>query len=287
MDTQSRLENGWFREICAMWEGISLSLKVEKILYSQKSAFQQIDVYETKRFGRMLVLDGIIQLTERDEFSYQEMMAHVPVMSHPDPKDVLVIGGGDGGILRELGRHNAIETMDFCEVDEAVIRVSRQFLPGLACGFDDPRVCIHIRDGNEFIQEQTGAYDVIIVDSSDPVGPGQVLFEKPFYQGLKQALKPGGIVATQGESFFLHPDYVQDLIDITRDLFDHKAYATITVPTYPGGHISMCMGSLGPRFGEPVRPMPDGLQEQLRYYSPDIHRAAFVQPWFAAKMLNR
>ena len=286
METQSKVENGWFREVCAMWEGISLSLKVEKTLYSQKSCFQQIDVYETRTYGRMLVLDGIIQLTERDEFTYQEMMAHLPVMSHPDPKAVLVIGGGDGGILRELGRHKAIKTIDFCEIDEDVVRVAKQFLPSLACGFDDPRVNAYFEDGNAFIKERTGAYDVIIVDSSDPVGPGEVLFKKPFYQGLKEALKPGGIVSTQGESFFLHADYVENLITITRELFDHNAYATIIVPTYPGGHINMCMGSLGPTFGVPARPMPQGLQEQLRYYSPEMHNAAFIQPWFATQMLK-
>lgn len=286
MNIESKLEDGWFREVCSMWEGISLSLKVEKTLYSQRSQFQQIDVYETKGYGKMLVLDGIIQLTESDEFTYQEMMAHLPLMSHPDPRNVLVIGGGDGGILREIERHKGVKTIDFCEIDEQVIEVSKQFLPGLACGFNDPRLTIHIRDGNEFVREMSGAYDVIIVDSSDPIGPGEVLFKKSFYQGLKDALKPGGLIATQGESFFLHEDCVCNLIDITRELFDHHAYATIVVPTYPGGHISMCMASLGPGFGDPVRPMPQGLQEQLKYYSPGIHRAAFVQPYFAQKLIE-
>ena len=286
MITESKIEDGWFREICPMWEGISLSLKVEETLYSARSSFQQIDVYQTKSHGRMLVLDGIIQLTDRDEFCYQEMMAHLPLMSHPDPKDVLVIGGGDGGILREIGRYKGVAAIDFCEIDEQVISVSKEFFPGLACGFDDPRVTVHVADGNAFIQEKTGAYDVIIVDSSDPIGPGEVLFKRPFYEGLKGALKPGGIVATQGESFFLHEDCVRTLVEVTRQLFDCQAYATMIVPTYPGGHISMCMASLGPKFGEPARPMPQGLQEQLKYYSPEIHRAAFVQPYFAQKIME-
>lgn len=286
MKTESTVENGWFREVCPMWDGISLSLKVKEHLCSRQSEFQKIDVYQTESYGRMLVLDGIIQLTERDEFSYQEMMAHLPVMSHPDPKSVLLIGGGDGGILRELGRHQGLECIDFCEIDEEVIKVSKEFFPGLSCGFDDPRINVHVADGNAFVQERKEAYDVIIVDSSDPIGPGEVLFRLPFYQGLRGALKPGGIVATQGESFFLHEDCVRNLIGVTRQIFDCQAYATMIVPTYPGGHISMCMGSLGVEFGEPARPMPTGLQEQLRYYSPQIHRAAFAQPYFAQKILE-
>ena len=284
MEIESRVEDGWFREICAMWDGVSLALQVEETLFSKPSQFQQIDIYRTKNYGKMLVLDGIIQLTERDEFTYQEMMANMPLMSHPDPKHVLLIGGGDGGILREIGRHKGVEVIDFCEIDEMVIEVSKQFLPTLACGFDDPRVHVHIQDGNQFLQEHPNAYDVIIVDSSDPIGPGEVLFKKPFYQGLKESLKPGGVIATQGESFFLHEDCVVNLVEVTRELFDQQAYATILVPTYPGGHISICMASLGPRFGKPVRPMPQGLQEQLKYYSPEMHEAALALPPFARKL---
>ncbi len=127
-----------------------------------------------------MVLDGIIQLTQSDEFSYQEMLAHIPLFAHPQPENILVIGGGDGGILREVGRHACVKTMDFCEIDEMVIAVSKQFLPDLACGFDDPRVNVFIRDGAVFARENTGVYDVIIVDSSDPIGPGEILFKNRF-----------------------------------------------------------------------------------------------------------
>lgn len=269
-----------------MWEGIAISLKVDELLYSKKSRFQQIDLYQTRSHGRMLVLDGIIQLTERDEFSYQEMMAHLPLFSHPHPEHVLVIGGGDGGVLREINRHNDVCCIDFCEIDEEVITVSKQFLPALACGFDDPRVCVHIKDGAAFVREHPNCYDVIIVDSSDPVGPGEVLFENQFYQDLKHALKAGGLIATQGESFFLHPDWVEKLMGITRSLFPIHAYANILVPTYTGGHIGMCLGSLGPKLVAPARPVPQVLQSQLKYYSPGMHSAAFVLPYFAEKMLE-
>lgn len=286
METYSKLMDGWFSEICPMWEGVSLSLKIEKHIYSKKTAFQQIDLFETKSHGKMLVLDGIIQLTEADEFAYQEMLAHVPLFSHPKPENILVIGGGDGGILREAGRHECLRQMDICEIDETVISVSKQFLPGIACGFDDPRVHLHIEDGDLFVKRNPGKYDVIIVDSSDPIGPGEALFKMPFYEGLKSALRPGGIIATQGESFFLHRECVTNLVQITRKLFPVQAYANILVPTYPGGHIGICMGSCGPELTKPSREIPDKVQKQLKYYTPQVHQAAFVLPYFAQQMLT-
>ncbi len=286
MKNYSKIVDGWFSEICPMWPGVALSIEIDKVLYSKKSKFQQIDLFQTKNFGKMLVLDGIIQLTEPDEFAYHEMLAHVPMFSHPNPENILVIGGGDGGILRETGRHECAKHIDFCEIDEEVIRVAKEFLPDIACGFDDPRVEVHIGDGNSFVQAQKNKYDVIIVDSSDPVGPGEALFEKPFYKALKQALKPGGIIATQGESFFLHKDCVTNLVKITKELFSVQAYSYILVPTYPGGHIGICMGSLGPELIKPCRKITDSFQEQLKYYSPEMHKASFVLPYFAKKMFE-
>ena len=237
MTNLNSIANGWFSEICDMWPGMALSIEIERVLFSKKTRFQQIDLFETKSHGKMLVLDGIIQLTEADEFAYHEMMAHVPLFAHPDPKSVLVIGGGDGGVLREVSRHQCIESIDFCEIDEEIIKVSKKFLPQIACGFDDPRISIHIEDGSRFINKQKNRYDVIIVDSSDPIGPGEKLFEKPFYQGLKNALRENGIIATQGESFFIHKEYVKNLVKITKQLFPVQAYSFMLVPTYPGGSI--------------------------------------------------
>ena len=280
------IKKGWFSEISSMWPGISLSLEIKEKLFSEKSEFQQIDVYQTLHHGRMLVLDGIIQLTGFDEFAYQEMLTHVPLFAHPDPRKILVIGGGDGGILREAARHDCVEHIDFCEIDEMVIEVSKKYLPEMACGFDDPRVHVHVGDGAAFVDEKKADYDVIIVDSSDPIGPGEVLFRKPFYESLKAALKPGGIIATQGESFFLHKEYVERLLTITRELFPVQAYATIMVPTYPGGNICVCMASLGPDPAKPSRPISAHLQHQLKYYCPQIHEASFVQPYFAQQIME-
>jgi spermidine synthase len=267
-----------------MWPGAALSLEIKEVLYSQASKFQQIDLYQTRNHGRMLVLDEIIQLTESDEFAYQEMLAHVPLFAHPLPERVLVIGGGDGGILREVGRHDCVKSIDFCEIDEAVINVSKQFLPNLACGFDDPRVKVHIVDGYDYVSGQNQEYDVIIVDSSDPVGPGEALFELPFYQALKPALRENGVVAFQGESFFMHRDCVINLMRMTKKLFPVHGYSYFLVPTYPGGNIGICLGSSGPGVKKPNRKMSKKLQDQLKYYSPQIHEASFVLPYFARKM---
>ncbi len=286
MENHDKIKDGWFFETCPMWPGMGFSLQIEQVLYSKKSQFQQIDVYQTRNHGKMLVLDGIIQLTEFDEFAYQEMLAHIPIFAHPHPKRVLVIGGGDGGILREVCRHGCVTDIDFCEIDEDVIKVSKEFLPSLSCGFDDPRININIGDGCAFVFEKKSCYDVIIVDSSDPIGPGDVLFKKPFYEGLRAALKPDGIVATQGESIFLHKEWVVHLAKITKELFIKQAYSCIMIPTYPGGNIGICLGSLGPELTKPARHIPDQVQDQLKYYSPDVHEASFVLPHFAKKMLS-
>ena len=286
MNNLNSIATGWFSEISDMWPGMALSIEIERVLFSKKTLFQQIDLFQTKSHGKMLVLDGIIQLTEADEFAYHEMMAHVPLFAHPDPKSVLVIGGGDGGVLREVGRHSCIESIDFCEIDEEIIKLSKKFLPRIACGFNDPRISIHIEDGSQFIKRKKNSYDVIIVDSSDPIGPAEKLFEKAFYQGLRNALRENGIIATQGESFFIHKDYVKNLVKITKELFPVQAYSYMIVPTYPGGHLGICVASLGPEVRQPVRSIPENFQDKLKYYSPKIHQASFVLPYSAQKMID-
>ena len=152
--------------------GYGNTIRVTKELFRAKSEFQTIEIYETEKLGKLLLLDGIIQLTSYDEFAYQEMMANLPFYAHPAPETALVIGGGDGGVLRELGRHRELRSLDICEIDAAVIDAAKRFLPELACGFDDPRVAVHIADGSVFIREHVESYDLIVVDSTDPGGPG-------------------------------------------------------------------------------------------------------------------
>lgn len=281
----SEIVNGWYSEFCPLWPGRALSIKVEENLFDQKSPFQHIQVFRSKNCGVMLVLDGIIQCTESDEFAYQEMMVHPALFAHPDPRRVLVIGGGDGGVLREVARHDCVEAIDICEIDGMVIEAAKRFLPSMAVGFDDPRVAVHVADGNEFIKDRSDYYDVIIVDSTDPVGPAEALFEEPFYRGMRGALRDGGVIAAQGESFFMHREVVAGLMGIMKKLFPVHGYAYTLVPTYPGGNIGVAMGSLGPRLEKPSRFPDTETQAQLRYYTPKIHEAAFVLPAFGERMM--
>lgn len=277
---------GWFSEHSQLWPGRQTSIEVVETLYAHRSEYQQIELYETRCFGKMLVLDGIIQFTESDEFAYQEMLAHLPLFAHPDPRKVLVIGGGDGGILRELARHKSVEHIDLCELDPEVIETCKRFVPSMAIGFDDPRVRAHIEDGADFVARHPGEFDVVIIDSTDPIGPAEALFGEPFYLQLRASLAPGGIVAAQAESVFLMGDLVERLVAIVKRNFERWAYANLLVPTYPGGSIGVCMGSLGPELVRPLRLADADLQRQLRYYTPQIHAASFVLPAFAQRMLE-
>ncbi|MDD4817705.1 MAG: polyamine aminopropyltransferase [Victivallaceae bacterium] len=262
--------------------GFGISIEVERTLYSHKSEYQQIDIYQTCHYGRMLVLDGVIQLTEFDEAGYQEMLTHVPLCAHPAPEKLLVIGGGDGGVLREAAKHKCLKTIDICEIDKAVIAAAKQYLPSLSRGFDDPRVRLHIGDGAAFVAAHENEYDAVIVDSSDPVGPNTPLFNAEFYRAVKRALRPGGIVASQSESIQLFPSVVSRLCGFCRANFKNAGYYYMIVPSYPGGGIGGCIASDSVDFTRPARTgIPD-----CRYYSPQVHTAAFVMPEFARKFLE-
>jgi len=279
-----KIHNGWFSELGQMWPGQALSLKVEEVLYHEKSDFQDILVFKSSNYGNVLVLDGAIQVTERDEHAYQEMAAHLVMCAHPNPKKVVVIGGGDGGVLREIAKHDCVEEIILCEIDQKVPEVSKKYLPALAKGFDDPRVKVQIGDGVKYLEEQTAQFDIIIVDSSDPIGPAEMLFEKPFYTSMRNALREGGIALTQAECLWLHLDMIKRLVDQSKDLYKNVAYAYTTVPTYPSGQIGFCICSLRDQSpSEPVRTLP---ADQLKYYNEHIHRASFVLPEFARKVLG-
>lgn len=263
--------------------GYGNTVEVTARLYEYQSEFQKIEIFETRKLGRMLMLDGIIQLTEFDEFAYQEMMAHPALFAHRAPRRVLIVGGGDGGVAREVARHPEVERIDLCEIDAAVVEAAKRFLPSLACGFDDPRMHLHIGDGVRFVREHPDEFDVIIVDSTDPVGPGEALFGEAFYRDAGRALKPGGVICSQAESIYLFPEIVQRLYRLTGKLFRHHGYGMIAVPTYPTGTIGFFMGSHSAPVDRPVRPAPESLARELRYYTPEIHRAAFQLPAFAAR----
>ncbi|KAI9212297.1 hypothetical protein DS838_002829 [Geotrichum bryndzae] len=246
-------------------------------------------VFESTDYGNVLVLDGAIQATERDEFAYQEMIAHLALNSHPDPKKVLVIGGGDGGVLREVIKHAGVEQAVLCDIDEAVPRVSKQFLPEMAAGFNDPRVTVHIGDGFKFLAEYKNTFDVIITDSSDPEGPAESLFQKPYFVLLNEALTEKGVITTQGESIWLHLKIISDLKKACKEVFPVVEYAYTTIPTYPSGQIGfmVCSKDANANVKTPLRSFSDEENDKInRYYSKEIHSASFVLPTWAKKALS-
>ncbi|KAK9277260.1 hypothetical protein L1049_006799 [Liquidambar formosana] len=307
LDCISSVIPGWFSEISPMWPGEAHSLKVEKILFQGKSEYQNVMVFQSSTYGKVLVLDGVIQLTERDECAYQEMITHLPLCSIPNPKKVLVIGGGDGGVLREVSRHSSVEQIDICEIDGMVVDISKQFFPDVAVGYEDPRVTLHIGDGVAFLKAvPEGTYDAIIVDSSDPIGPAQELFEKPFFESVAKALRPGGVVCTQAESIWLHMHIIEDIVTNCRQIFKGSVnYAWTTVPTYPRHGLAkllnffngvigfMLCSTEGPpvNFKHPVNPIDANeshckLKGPLKFYNSEIHTAAFCLPSFAKKVID-
>ncbi|XP_024023875.1 spermidine synthase 1 [Morus notabilis] len=284
---------GWFSEISPMWPGEAHSLKVEKILFQGKSDYQDVMVFQSSTYGKVLVLDGVIQLTERDECAYQEMITHLPLCSILNPKKVLVIGGGDGGVLREVARHTSIEQIDICEIDKMVVDVSKEFFPNVAIGYEDHRVNLHIGDGVAFLKAvPEGTYDAVIVDSSDPIGPAEELFKKPFFETVARALRPGGVVCTQAESIWLHMHIIEDIVANCRHIFKGSVnYAWTTVPTYPSGVIGFMLCSTeGPHvdFKHPVNPIDanDKSKRPLKFYNSEIHTAAFCLPSFAKRVID-
>ncbi|KAL7749201.1 putrescine aminopropyltransferase [Sorochytrium milnesiophthora] len=288
--THPNVKDGWFKETCAMWPGQAMTLQVKKILHTERSKYQDVLVFESESYGNVLVLDGVIQATERDEFAYQEMIAHVPLNAHPNPRHVLIVGGGDGGVLREVVKHECVEEVTLCEIDEAVPRVSKLYLKDMASGFDHSKVKVHIGDGFEFLKDKQGCYDVIITDSSDPVGPAESLFQDSFFSLLHAALKPEGIICSQGECIWLHLDLIARVLTTTSQIFSSVDYAYISIPTYPCGTIGLVLSSkeADKQFRKPVRSVSHEEEDKrYRYYNAETHEAAFKVPTFVRKAIAR
>jgi len=284
------LKNGWFSELSVLWAGQSLSLQVEKVLHQEKSKYQDVLILQTKSYGRVLVLDGVIQCTERDEFSYQEMIAFLPLASHPNPKKVLIIGGGDGGVAREVAKYPTVESIVQCEIDDRVIELSKKYLPFMASGFDSPKLTLHVGDGFEFMGKHQNEFDVIITDSSDPIGPAESLFQENYYRLVAAALRPGGILCSQGENMWYHAEIIRSMIGFCEGIFSTVNYAYTSIPTYPGGQIGflLCSKDKNTVFEKPLRTFSDEELEKMnmRYYSSPIHSAAFILPRFAHKSIK-
>ncbi|GLH08298.1 Spermidine synthase [Gryllus bimaculatus] len=273
----------------------SLSCEISRIIQLMYFLFDKVITERkaanvTKNHGRALILDGIIQCTEADEFTYQEMIAFLPLCCHKSPKKVLVIGGGDGGVAREVAKHPYVESITQVEIDAEVLEVSKKYLPFMGKGLSHPKLTLHVADGFDFMAQHQEEFDVIITDSSDPVGPAVSLFQKEYFEMMRSALKPGGIVCSQSGTFYANIEQVTQTLNHCRSVFASAALAYVTVPTYPTGQIAFVLGSCDPeiKFDIPSISFTDDELEQmqLRYYSSDIHRAAFVLPRFAKKILS-
>lgn len=277
------LWNIWFSELHR--KSVGLTVKIKDILFSGKSDFQRIDVFDTEVFGRMLVLYGSIMITERDEFIYHEMIAHVPLNVHPLPENVLVIGGGDGGTVREILKHSEVKNITLVEIDRLVVEVCRKFFSKVSEGFNDPRVKIIYDDGAKFIAETKELFDVIIIDSSDPVGPAEVLFQREFYENVYKRLKDDGIMVAQTESPFYDRNTISRVYKNFSQIFPIVKMYIAPIPTYPSGLWSF--GFCSKKFD----PLKDLIEERakgkdLKYYNLEIHRAAFCLPNFIKELLE-
>lgn len=247
-------------------------------------------VFKSTDYGNVLVLDGVVQATERDEFAYQEMITHVALNNHPNPKRVLVIGGGDGGVLREIVKHDCVEEAILVEIDECVVKVSKLYLPDMSKGFDHPRVQVQIRDGFEYLRSIRNEFDVIITDSSDPDGPAEQLFEKSYFEMMEQALTEKGVYIMQAsENVWLKLNVLKHLKTACKEVFPSVEYTHACVPTYTSGQLGLMVCSKDPQnnLKLPTRSWDPEIEKSInKYYNRELHEASFHLPTFARKVLN-
>jgi len=279
----------WFDEI--LHDGVGQRLQVDEVLYEGHTGFQDVKILRNRKFGRFMTLDGIVQTTEGDEFVYHEMFAHVPLLAHGAAKRVLIIGGGDGGLLEEVLKHE-VEHVTEVELDDGVVDVSKRYLPRI-CGnaYDDPRVRLAIGDGAKFVAETEQTFDVVMVDSTDPIGPGAVLFTREFYANCKKCLNPGGILVTQNGVPFVQGDELKSSVGHFRSLFKDSAAYVISCPTYALGFMALGWATddadLRWQSLETIQKRFDALGIDTQYYNPAIHVASFALPNYIVKLIDQ
>jgi len=280
-------QSEWFTE--AFENRTAFSVRYSKKLMDKVSSFQRIEIFDSDFMGRVLILGGCFMVTDRDAFIYHEMLLHPAMAVVSEAAKVLIIGGGDGGAVTEAVKYPNLESITLCEIDPQVVTVCRKFFPAISAGLDDPRVTVVNEDGAAYVKKFQEEFDVILVDSTDPVGPGKALYEVSFYESIKSALKPGGAAVFQTESpLFMENVFSMALRDLGR-VFGHKRispYLAI-VPCYPGGlwSFTFCSKTRDP-IGEAPEEVKPGVRESLRYYSAEVHRAAFALPAFVRKLVD-
>lgn len=269
------VEMAWFNE--GLHLGYGQRMRIDKLLFETTSAHQQLMIFENPVFGRVLALDGIVQTTEKDEYIYHELFAHVPLVSHANPQNVLIVGGGDGGLLREVLKHTAVKSVTLVEIDQQVIDLCTTYLPQHSQGaFADSRVRVVIEDGMAFVRESEQQFDVILSDSTDPIGPGEVLFSDDFYAHCQRCLKPGGVLVTQNGVSFLQLDEIATTHQRMAQLYAQHGFYSAAVPSYIGGPMHFAWASdtmdLKVLAGE-VGAYPE---LATRHYQQEIHQGAFA-----------
>lgn len=281
----SNWEGYWFTEYGP--NNTAFSLRVKYKLFEKSTPYQKIEIFDSYDCGKVLTLDGFIMLTEKDEFIYHEMIAHVPLFTHPEPRRVLVIGGGDGGAVREILKHKSIEKVELVEIDEEVVNAVKRYFPQVASSLEDKRVEIRFQDGIEFVKSKSGIYDIILIDSPDPIGPAVGLFEENFYKDAFSALNDSGIIVAQAESPFIYPDLIRQINSVFKKYLPIVRFYVANVPTYASGVISFVFGS---KKFDPIKDFnPDKVKEfnsKLKYYNEQIHIASFALPNFFRELLE-
>jgi len=272
--------------------GFRVRLKADRVHFDSQTEHQHLVIFENSDFGRVMMLDGVVQLSTKDEFVYHEMMAHVPLFAHGGAKKALVIGGGDGGVLREVLKHPEVVSATLCEIDRSVIDLACEHFPEISAGaLDDKRTRVVIADGTTFVRETDERFDVIMVDSTDPIGPGAVLFTKEFYAGCRRALKPGGILVTQNGLPFLQGPQLKQSIGYFRDLFDDSSAYLATTPSYFGGSMSYGWATDDKTLRRHKLETIERRYEKAgsfatRYWRPDMQRAAFALPTYIRELVE-
>ncbi|MBO7672542.1 polyamine aminopropyltransferase [bacterium] len=280
------IENGYYHEITP--GGFGIAIKAGKVLFSAQSEFQKVEVFETESdLGRVLTLDDLMMTTEGDEYHYHEMIAHIPMMQHPHPETVLVIGGGDGGTIREVLKHDTVKKVVLCEIDGMVIDACKKFLPTIACELDNPKVEILVQDAIEYIKDKKNMFDIILIDSTDPMGPGEGLFTDEFYTNVRNSLKEGGIMVAQSESPFAQKISVQKMYVQLKKVFPNVATYTSNIPTYPGGYWAWAFCSVDV---EPLKYFAQDRYEKIvktcKIYNKDYHMARFALPNYLKELIG-
>lgn len=273
----------WLKE--AQIENAAMTYKIKETLHTEKTQYQDLAILDTYEFGRMLVLDGIVQTTIKDEFVYHEMISHIPLFTHKAPKKVLVIGGGDGGVIREIVKHPSIEKAVLCEIDKRVVELSMEYLPEISCGLKNPKAEIFIGDGIRYVLEHKNEFDVIIVDSTDPFGAAEGLFNINFYKSLFDCLTDDGIFVAQTETPFYLPQVVKKVYHDIENVFPITKLFMAAIPTYPGGYWSFTLGS---KKYDPTKVDINKINiEDTKYYHKDLHTACFVLPKYVQELVSK